>query len=176
MKQLTALKVATYIANSDSADELSIFQDYLERHPSIKFYVGKLLNENDANLGNLLREGNEQLAEDFFESLKRGPQRKITYAPSHQMLALESAELIKRVSVSREKRNLSLEAIAFRREVKQYLDELTPTQIAEGLVDSTSEEIQFFYLEYLSNNPEKRKLVGTILKENAMQMGILFEK
>ncbi|VVB82783.1 Uncharacterised protein [uncultured archaeon] len=72
-KRLTAVKVASYIANSTSFEELLMFQEYLGRHPYMKFYVGKLLNENDAHSGYLLKEGNEQIAEEFFESLKSEP-------------------------------------------------------------------------------------------------------
>ena len=72
-KRLTAVKVASYIANSTSFEELIVFQEYLGRHPYIKFYVGKLLNENDARSGELLKKGNEQLAEEFFKSLKSEP-------------------------------------------------------------------------------------------------------
>ena len=69
-KKLTAVRLASYIASSTSLDEKLILQDFLERHPKMKFYVGKLLNENDASLGTLLQKGNELIAEEFFESLK----------------------------------------------------------------------------------------------------------
>jgi hypothetical protein len=72
-KKLTAVKLAGYIANSTSIDEKLLLQDFLERHPKMKFYVGKLLNENDVLSGILLQEGNEILAEQIFESLRLEP-------------------------------------------------------------------------------------------------------
>jgi hypothetical protein len=72
-KKLTALQVATYIANSSSFDEVAIFQDYLDKHPKTKFYAGKILNKNDACSGELLKPGNESQAEEFFELVKREP-------------------------------------------------------------------------------------------------------
>jgi hypothetical protein len=72
-KRLTAVRLAGYIANSTSPDEKIILEDFLERHPKMKFYVGKLLNENDARSGTLLQEGNEIIAEEFFKFLKSEP-------------------------------------------------------------------------------------------------------
>lgn len=72
-KRLTPIKIAYYIANSTSIEEQVIFRDYLRRHPQMNFYVGKLLNKNDSLSGDLLKEGNEQLVEDFFNTLKLEP-------------------------------------------------------------------------------------------------------
>jgi hypothetical protein len=72
-KNLDALQVATYIANSESPHEIVIFIDYMIRHPIIEYYAQKLLEENDKQEGKLLKPKNKTKAKKLFEILKKEP-------------------------------------------------------------------------------------------------------